>query len=223
MVAISFYCSPWPTLLAFMLITKAVGGTGLHYATFYTKLTNLRTVLTILIWLFSLNKAASQCLTLPLCSLRIWDAGRAALSSFLAASPCRMLPSVRDSEGFCDKEAAGYNPRSHPRCPVPAPWSLEGVAKFRRCTHFKSSHCLCKVSNKPQKQKDWTPETLVLPLKHPDACCVANESRTSREIIHLKIAETWQQKWKRGQMKETLPWSHLGASKSCCAFLWLVI
>ena len=110
------------------------------------------------------------------------DLVTAASSSFLPASPCRILPSVRDSEGFCDKEVAGHNPRSHPRCPVPAPWSLEGVAKFRRCTHLKSSHCLCKIGNKPRKQKDWTPEALVLPLKHPDACRLANESRTSREI-----------------------------------------
>ena len=71
-VAVSFCHSPWPTLLAFMLITKAIGGAGLHYAAFCTKLTNLRTTLPILIRLFSLNKAASQHLTVPLCSLWIW-------------------------------------------------------------------------------------------------------------------------------------------------------
>lgn len=121
MVAVSFYCSPWPTLLAFMLITKAVGGAGLHYATFYTKLTNLRTMLTILIWLFSLNKAASQRLTVPLCSLRIWWCWEGSLIKFPCSIPMQNVALCQRQWGFLWQGSSRLQPQVSSTLPSASP------------------------------------------------------------------------------------------------------
>ena len=121
MVAVRFYHSPWPTLLAFMLITKAIGGAGLHYAAFCTKLTNLRTTLPTSIQLFSFNKATSQRLTVPLCSLKIWWCWEGSLIKFPSSIPMQNTALCKRRWGFLWQGSSRSQPQVSSTVPSATP------------------------------------------------------------------------------------------------------